>query len=263
MTDAWNQADAYEAYVGRWSRRLAPAFAAWARVPESADVLDVGCGTGALSEALLARGAKVVGVDLSPAHVEGARRRLAGQGARFEVADAQALPFPDASFDAAVSALTLNFVPRPEAMLREMRRVVRPGGAVALYVWDYAGRMEMLRRFWDAAVALDPEARRLDEAVRFPLCEPAALAALFSEAGLSDVETRGLEEPTRFRDFDDFGGPFLGGQGPAPGYVASLDAKRREALREGVRARLPVAADGSIPLVARAWAAKGYSAARS
>jgi SAM-dependent methyltransferase len=262
MADAWNQADPYEAYVGRWSRKLAPAFVAWAGVPPGARVLDVGCGTGALSEALLAtRPAALAGFDLSPAYADEARRRLGGPRARFDVADARAVPVPDASFDAAISGLVLNFVPEPAAMVREMRRVLAPGGLAALYVWDYAGRMEMLRRFWDAAVALDPRAAALDEGVRFPVCEPGALRRLFEEAGFRDVETRALDQPTAFRGFDDYWSPFLGGQGPAPGYLASLEGKGREALREQVRASLPIQPDGSIPLIARAWAVKGRAPA--
>jgi hypothetical protein len=128
---------------------------------------------------------------------------------------------------------------------------------VAAYVWDYAGRMELIRQFWDAAAALDPAAAGLDEGRRFPLCRPGPLAALFAGAGLAGVATRPIDVPTRFADFDDYWSPFLGGQGPAPGYAMSLDPQRRSALREALRARLPAAADGSIALTARAWAVKG------
>ena len=138
-----------------------------------------------------------------------------------------------------------------------MVRVVRPGGIVAAYVWDYAGRMELMRYFWDAAVELDPAAGALDEGLRFPLCQPAPLAELFEGAGLQRVEGREIEVPTRFKDFDDYWSPFLGGQGPAPGYAMSLDEPRRAALRELIRSRLPIAADGSISLVARAFAVRG------
>ena len=245
--------------MGRWSRGLAPAFVAWVGVPEGARALDVGCGTGALSEALLARKpSSLLGVDLSAPFVEEARRRLAGLKARFEVAGAQDLPLPDGSVDAAASGLVLNFVPEPARMVREMRRVLAPGGMAAVYVWDYSGRMELMRRFWDAAVALDPQARALDEGHRFPdVCDPDALRRLFEEAGLREVETRAIDHPTRFRDFDDYWSPFLGGVGPAPAYCAALEPRAREALRERLKATLPIQADGSIPLVARAWAVKG------
>jgi hypothetical protein len=115
--------------------------------------------------------------------------------------------------------------------------------------------------FWDAAAALDPAAAELDEGRRFGLCRPEPLAALFRDAGLVEVAARPLQVPTRFRDFDDYWTPFLGGQGPAPGYAMALDGARRAALREELRARLPVAADGSIPLAARAWAVAGTRAA--
>jgi SAM-dependent methyltransferase len=153
----------------------------------------------------------------------------------------------------------LNFVPDPGQAVREMARVTRPGGRVAAYVWDYAGRMELMRHFWDAAAALDPAAAELDEGRRFGLCRPEPLARLLRDAGLAGVEVRPVEVPTRFRDFDDYWDPFLGGQGPAPGYASSLDEPRRAALRAALRARLPAAADGSIPLVARAWAAAGVA----
>ena len=157
-----------------------------------------------------------------------------------------------------VSGLVLNFVPDPAAAVAEMTRVARPGGAVAAYVWDYRDGMELMRRFWDAAVALDPVARELDEGQRFgPMCRPEVLAALFRDAGLRRVEARAVDVPTRFRDFDDYWMPFLGGQGPAPGYAMTLSENRRAALRERIRADLPIASDGSISLSARAWAVRG------
>ena len=141
-----------------------------------------------------------------------------------------------------------------------MTRVTRTGGRVAAYVWDYAGRMELIRRFWDAAAAIDPAAAELDEGGRFGLCKPEPLARLFQEAGLAEVDVHAVEVPTRFRDFDDLWAPFLGGQGPAPGYLMGLAAERRAALRERLRAALPLAGDGSIDLVARAWAVRGTRA---
>jgi SAM-dependent methyltransferase len=163
----------------------------------------------------------------------------------------------DLQFDAVVSGLTLNFVPEPDRAAAELARVAAPGGVVAAYVWDYAEGMAMMRYFWDAATALDPAAAELDEGRRFPLCQPDALGRLWTGAGLADVEVRAIEVPTRFADFDDYWTPFLGGQGPAPGYVMSLDEERRDALRDLLHARLPSAQDGSIPLTARAWAVRG------
>jgi SAM-dependent methyltransferase len=257
--DAWAQGDSYEAYVGRWSRPVARDFLGSLAVPEAREWLDVGCGTGALAQAILqeAAPAAVVGIDRSEAFVAGARRRLGDPRARFEIGDAQALPVAGESFDAVVSGLVLNFVPDPRKMVAEMVRATRAGGTVALYVWDYAGVMDVMRRFWDAAKALDPAAAALDEGARFPLCAPAPLATLFRDTGLAEVSTFAIEVPTVFRDFDDYWAPFLGGQGPAPGYAVSLPEERRRALRDRIRAGMPIEPDGSLQLRARAWAARG------
>ena len=141
--------------------------------------------------------------------------------------------------------------------LREMMRVMRPGGKVAAYVWDYSGGMQMMRHFWDAAIEMNPDDAKLDEARRFPLCQPEPLTALFREVGLNSVAVRAIEIPTVFRDFDDYWLPFIGKQGAAPTYLASLDNARRDRIREALRARLAVSADGSISLMARAWAVRG------
>jgi SAM-dependent methyltransferase len=255
----WEAGDAYERYVGRWSRPVARELLAWLARPAGGAWVDVGCGTGALAQTVLAVAApaSVTGVDPSHGFVTTARGRLPGPEARFVVGDAHRLPLAAARFDAAVSGLVLNFVPDPAAAVAEMARVTRAGSLLAAYVWDYAGRMELMRRFWDVAAALDPAAAALDEGRRFGICRPGPLAGLFRGAGLVEVATRPIEVPTRFRDFDDYWAPFLGGQGPAPGYVMALDEGRRADLREALAARLPVAADGSIPMVARAWAVAG------
>ena len=151
----------------------------------------------------------------------------------------------------------LNFIPEPARAVAEMTRAARPGGVVAVYVWDYAEGMQMIRHFFDAAVALDPKAIELDEGLRFLICHPEPLKHLFESAGLRDVEVRAIDIPSHFKNFDDYWSPFLGGQGPAPGYAMSLSEERRAALRERIRAGLPIAEDGSIPLTARAWAIKG------
>ena len=255
----WASGAAYEPYVGRWSRLVAREFLTWLAVPVASAWLDVGCGTGALSQTILevASPATVAGIDPSEGYVAYARQQAADGRARFQVGDAQALPFDPATFDAVVSGLVLNFVPEPHRAVAEMLRVARPGGVVAAYVWDYAGKMELMRNFWDAAVTLDPWALELDEGRRFPLCRPDALLQLFEDAGLTRVEVRAIDVPTLFRDFDDFWSPFLGGQAPAPGYAMSLSDERRTALRERIRDHLPIAPDGSIHLVARAWAVQG------
>lgn len=259
--DTWAAGKLYEPYVGRWSRLVAKDFLAWLEVPPQGAWLDVGCGTGALTESILqqAQPRSVTGMDPSAGFVAHARAHITDPRAVFEVADAQSLPAEAARFDVAVAGLVLNFVPDPSRAVAEMARVVRPGGIVAAYLWDYAGKMELMRCFWDAAVALDPGAVDLDEGRRFPLCAPAPLAALFAQSGLARIEVRSLDVPTRFREFDDYWTPFLGGQGPAPGYAMSLSEARRAALRDRIRSKLPVCGDGSIELVARAWAVRGQT----
>jgi SAM-dependent methyltransferase len=259
VEDRWASGDVYEPYVGRWSRLVAREFLAWLDAPAGLDWLDVGCGTGALTEAV-AGGCvpeRLVGIDPSVGFLDFARRRLGGAGAALLRGDARDLPFAAAEFDRVVSGLVLNFVPDQPRAAAEMARVVRPGGEVALYVWDYAGGIEVMRRFWDAAVALDPAARAQDEGARFPACRPGPLRGLFEGAGLVGVEARAIDVPTVFRDFDHYWTPFLGGQGPAPGYCTSLGEEARAALRERLRASLPARPDGSIHLVARAWAVRG------
>ncbi|GAA3447756.1 hypothetical protein Pve01_63180 [Planomonospora venezuelensis] len=160
-----------------------------------------------------------------------------------------------------VSGLALNFVPEPRRAAAELARVVAPGGVAAAYVWDYAEGMAMMRYFWDAAAALDPAAAGLDEGRRFSWCRPEPLGRLWEEAGLGGVEVRAVEVPTAFADFDDYWEPFLGGQGTAPGYVASLAGEQRLALRDLLRSRMPYGPDGSIRLTARAWAVRGTAGA--
>jgi hypothetical protein len=145
--------------------------------------------------------------------------------------------------------------------MAEMARVTGRGGTIAAYVWDYAEGMQLIRFFWDAAVALDPAAARMDEGPRFPLCRPDALVQLFAAAGLQRVEVTAIDIPTPFASFDDYWRPFLGGQGPAPAYAMALDEAARARLRDRLRERLPAQADGSIRLTARAWAARGTVAA--
>ncbi|MFC0384635.1 class I SAM-dependent methyltransferase [Muricoccus vinaceus] len=256
----WAAGEVYEPYVGRWSRRVAPLFLGALDVPPGARWLDVGCGTGALTATILDRHApaSVLGIDPSEGFLAHARRHLPDPRAGFRHGDAQALPVDDAAFDAVVSGLVLNFVPDQARAAAGMRRATRPGGTVAAYVWDYAEGMQMMRRFWDAAAALDPAgAGGKDEALRFALCRPGALQHLFEGAGLRGVEVTSIGIPTVFPDFDDYWNPFLGGQAPAPAYCMSLPEDRRAALREALRASLPTAPDGSIALTARAWAVRG------
>ncbi|HEY5899053.1 MAG TPA: class I SAM-dependent methyltransferase [Burkholderiales bacterium] len=256
-TDTWERGSPYEQYVGRWSRQVAPQFLSWLSIPAGRRWLDVGCGTGALCAAILDQAApsQLTGVEPSEGFLKSANENL-GARATLRKGSATQIPLDDAAVDVTVSGLVLNFVPDPNAGLREMQRVTRKGGTIAAYVWDYAGKMELMRFFWDAAVALDANARKLDEGPRFPLCRPEALEQLFTSADLRDVEVRAIDIPTWFTDFDDYWRPFLGGQGPAPAYAMSLDEPVRARLRDRIRERLPVAADGSISLTARAWAVR-------
>lgn len=254
----WASGEAYEPYVGRWSRLVAPEFVRWLAPAADADWVDVGCGTGELSRAILAAGdpRSVRGVDPSEGFVGFARERTRDERASFTTGSAQELPLEDHSADYVVSGLVLNFVPSPREAIAEFVRVARPGGIVAAYVWDYAGEMQMMRHFWDAAAELDASAKEFDES-RFTICQPDALRDLFTGGGLRRVETRAIDVPTVFKDFDDYWTPFLGGQAPAPKYAMSLSDARRNELRDLIRRRLPVASDGSIALIARAWAVKG------
>jgi SAM-dependent methyltransferase len=259
VADTWSAGAGYEPYVGRWSRGVAKEFLAWLAPAPAARWLDVGCGTGALTETILATAdpAAVVGVDPSAGFLQYAAEHVLDERASFRAGDALALPAPDATFDVVVSALMLNFVPDRVAALREMQRVTRPGGDVAAYVWDYPGEMQLVRRFWDAATQRHPAVRSLDEGVRFGFCRPEPLRAVFTRAGLDGVEVDSVVVPTVFAGFDDYWTPFLGGQGPAPSYLLSLDEPERAAIRETLRAGLPAGTDGTIRLTARAWVVRG------
>lgn len=248
--------------MGRWSRLLARKFLQWLAVAPGARWLDVGCGGGALTRTVLelASPVAVVGVDPSAAFLAASRDQTADHRALFLRGDASALPCADAVFDVAIAGLALNFFPDPLRGVAEMRRTARPGGVVAAYVWDYAGGMQMLRAFWDAATSLNPSAVALDEGRRFPLCQPEPLAELFRSAGLGAVAVHPLDIQTTFRNFDDYWDPFLSGQGPAPGYVAALTEAQRSALKDRLSAELLKSPDGAIHLTARAWAARGLAA---
>lgn len=258
VPDTWERGNPYEQYIGRWSRRVAPLFLAWLRAPAGRRWADVGCGTGALAGAILdgASPTSLVAIDPSEGFREAAAQQLGGR-AQVLAGSADALPLADGACDVLVCGLVLNFVPDVAAGLREMARVTAAGGMVAGYVWDYAEDMQVIRAFWDAAAALDPAAVALHEGTRFPLCHPRALRQAFSAAGLEDVETTPLEMRADFADFEDYWRPFLGGQGPAPAYVASLTQERRSALREHLRQRLASVPDQPISLPARAWAVRG------
>lgn len=260
--DAWAAGDSYDAYMGRWSRRIAPRFLDWLDMPPGLDWLEAGCGTGALTGALLqrARPASILAIDPSDGFIARARGAVDDPRVTFRTGDAQALGEPDGSRDAVVSGLVLNFVPDRVRALAEMRRVAGTGGTVAFYVWDYpGGGVAFMRAFWQAAVALDPAAADLTEDRRFPFCTPQGLAALVEEAGLTVAARTAIEDESVFRDFDDYWRPFTLGAGPAPGYCAKLPEDRRERLRARLDETLPRRADGSIALPLRAWAVRAVA----
>ena len=257
--DAWQAGDSYDVYMGRWSRQVAPRFLEWLNLEDGLDWLEVGCGTGALSAAIIERcdPESLIAIDPSEGFLQKARANVSDPRVEFRLGDAQALDLPSGSRHVAVSSLVLNFVPDRGMALREMRRVVWPGGVVGFYVWDYpGGGIEFMRAFWNAATALDPDAMDLRENRRFPFCTPDRLTDMAREAGLRSIEWTAIEVPTLFGDFDDFWKPFTLGAGPAPGYCANLEPAGRERLRERLSRSLPYAADGTIPMKARAWAVK-------
>jgi SAM-dependent methyltransferase len=255
----FSAADAYERFMGRWSRKLALLFGRFAGVRDSDTVLDVGSGTGALTAAVanLAPASRIIGIDPSPSYVARAQSQHGSDRVRFEVGDAQKMPFDDAMFDRTLSILVMNFIPDARKALGEMTRVTKPNGTIAAAVWDYGAGMEMLRAFWDEAVALTPEHAAKDER-NLPLCRQGDLAELWRAQGLQDVVEEPLTIETRFASFDDFWSPFLERQGPAGAYAASLSTESREALRLRLRERLLGAGpDKAIVMHARAWAVRG------
>lgn len=253
--------DGYELQMGRWSRRLAPGFASFAGADAAERVLDVGCGTGNLALCLTQNpGIRAVdGIDLSPRYVEHARRRNHDDRVRFQVGDACALPFPDASFDLALSMLTLSFIPEPGRAVREMRRVARPGGTVAAATWDTGGGFVVYRMIFDTAAALDRDGHSVTaRAYGRPLRRPGELAHLWRQSGLVDVVQDMVTIRMDFACFRDFWQPVEGREGPIPEYVGSLDAMARGRLRQAVeRIYLEGEPDGPRSYAATAWVVRG------
>ena len=257
--DAWQAGDSYDLYMGRWSRQIAPRFLEWLDASDDLDWLEVGCGTGALSAAILAQCVpkSLIAIDQSEGFLAKARANVTDARSEFRVGDAQALPVEGASRDVIVSALVLNFVHDRQRALAEMKRAARGGAKIGFYVWDYpGGGMEFMRAFWTAATSLDPTALDLTEDRRFPFCTRERLTNLAKDAGLASVDSTPIEVETVFKDFDDFWHPFTLGAGPAPGYCVSLSPEARQRLRAKLYDSLPREEDGSIRLKARAWAIK-------
>lgn len=259
MDDAWQSGTTYERYMGRWSAPAAEKFLHWLDAPVGRAWLDVGCGSGSLTRLIVKnyQPIKIIAIDASSDFITYAQQSITDAAVDFRVGQAQALEPGTDSIDAAVAGLALNFVAETKAAVAEMRRVTKEGGTMGAFVWDYAGAMQMLRYFWDAAVALDPVARELDEGVRFPLRREGQLVSLFREAGVKQIEATAIEVKTVFADFEDYRQPFLGGTGPAPSYIKSLSEQNRLRLEDQLRNKLPTGEGGSISLAARAWGVKG------
>ncbi|MGE3876973.1 MAG: class I SAM-dependent methyltransferase [Parvibaculaceae bacterium] len=258
--DAWSAGENYERYMGRWSRLIAAPFLRWLAPPHDATWLEIGCGTGALTAAILAECAphSILSIDLSADFIAHARAAIDDKRVRFEVANAQKLPANDASIDIVTSALVLNFVPDRPAALGEVRRVLKPDGIFSFYVWDYpGGGIGFINAFWRAAVEFDRRAEELREGVRFPFCTSDGLTAMCRDAGMRDIAIEPIEIETVFPDFEAFWQPFTLGAGPAPGYCMNLPEDRRALLRERLAEML--GKDGPIKLAARAWAVKARS----
>jgi SAM-dependent methyltransferase len=249
----WSDGERYEAYMGRWSREVSRRFVPWLAAPPGARWLDIGRGTGALSSEIvrISRPALICGIDPSPGYLH------AAESGNVALADARALPFARESFDFVVSGLVLNFVPDVPAAIGEMRRVTAAGATVGAYVWDYGEGMQILRYFWQAAAEVDDAAREQDEGARFAICRAQALNDAFASAGLGAVVVEPIDVRARFTSFDDYWQPFLRAQGPASSYLSALDQQGQERLRRRLQESLPLAEDGSLNLLARAWAVRG------
>jgi len=245
--------------MGRWSRLSARSFLKWFAIAPGRSWLDVGCGTGSLTKLILenCQPKEITAIDSSSEFIGFAEESIKDPLVDFKVSLAQALELETNSVDAAVSGFVLNFIPEPELAIADMLRVTKPGGRIGIFIWDYADGMEMLRYFWDAAITLDHTAEGLDEGVRFLLCREGELEALAKNAGLKQVEAKPIDVRTVFQNFDDYWEPFLGNVGPAPAYLKKLKGEDRQKLKENLRSLLPIDDNGSISLLARAWAIKG------
>ena len=245
--------------MGRWSKLVAEKFLNWLAVPPGCTWLDVGCGTGALTKLLLLsrQPKKIISIDFSDEFITHAQQSLNNPKVSFRVGNAESLELESNSIDAVVSGIMLNFVPQPEKAIDEMLRVTKSGGTIGIFLWDYSDGMQMLRYFWDAVVDLNSNAKEYDERTRFSLCREEELKTLVKKAGMKNVEAIPIEVRTVFKNFDDYWLPFLGNVGPAPGYVMSLGDTERKKLKNKLLETLPIEKDGTISLIARAWAVNG------
>ena len=251
--------DSYDYLMGRWSRLMAPKLTSYAGVADGDHVLDIGCGTGSLTRALLDVGpnVRVTAVDGSNDFVEIGRQNVVDDRATFSQGDAQSLQHPNDTFDKCVSLLVMNFIPDAKSAVSEMRRVTRAGGILSAAVWDYSDGMEMLRYLWDEAASIDEAAVAKHEG-NMPLCREGELATLWSDGGLTNVDEDGLVIQMDFASFDDYWSPFLTGIGPSGSYVSNLDGSTQTALKDRLRGKLTQGrGDEPFSLTARVWAVRG------
>jgi ubiquinone/menaquinone biosynthesis C-methylase UbiE len=254
-------ADTYDAYMGRWSRKLAQLFIDFAGLTDGERVLEIGCGTGSLTFALPPRAniAAIEAIDYEAQFVEAARERNKDPRINIQQGDACSLQFADGQFDRALSMLVLHFVPDADRAVSEMRRVVRPGGVAAATVWDNFGGQPGIRMFWDTLAAIEPPAdsRRSAFLVR-PTNRAHELANSFSKAGFADVTETELSIRMEFANFDDYWIPLMAGQGTQAAYLQSLPEETSQRIVTAVRnAYLAGQPDGPRSFVSVAWAARG------
>jgi ubiquinone/menaquinone biosynthesis C-methylase UbiE len=259
MNDSWNSAMAYEKFMGRWSTLVARKFLNWLNIPFAQRWLDVGCGTGSLTKLILDfyQPEEIISIDPSSDFISYADSSIVNPVVHFKIGLAQSLELSSNSIDAVVSGLALNFVPDPRAAVLEMARVLKVGGKIGIFLWDYTIGMQMLRFFWDAAAKIDKKAKNMDEGIRFAICQEATLKSLLLDAGLKQVETKLFKVKTVFKNFNEYWQPFLGGVGPAPGYVMSLNKQERKKLEDNLKKNLPTDNKGVINISASAIAVKG------
>jgi ubiquinone/menaquinone biosynthesis C-methylase UbiE len=252
----FNDGAAYERLMGRWSRRAGNIFLDWIDVPKNLRWIDIGCGTGAFTDEVIKRCAPdaVLAIDPSAEQLAFARNRPGLETAEFRVGDAQDLQVEDDSFDIAVMALVVHFVPEPSKAIAEMARVVRPGGLGATYVWDY-----LIGGSPNAPLAAAIKSLGIESAPP-PSAKATSLQALqdlWESAGFQEIETRVIRIPVTFDDFDEFWGSISAPVGPAGKAIAAMSPDTLQRLRAAVREQVPIAADGRVSYEACANAIKG------
>ena len=261
---SWSNKKLYEEFMGKWSLKIAKKFIDWLKENYSIrnkKWLDVGCGTGALTFEIAksTQPISVLGIDPSMEYLPINPSQYVNDKIKFNVGFGDNLSISLSDYDFVVSALALNFMSDKQASILEMLRILKPNGIIALYVWDYAEKMEFLRYFWNGVVDMDPDASKFDEGQLFPICNIEALTNLFSSCNVNNVITNEIEIKTRFNNFNEYWYPFLGGQGPAGKYLQTIDNDKRNKIRDHIKEIIPISKDGSINLIAKAFAISGVN----